>query len=291
MDAEVSESASVAIEGAEVAEESVAASSTFVEGASALAEGMAAILGPAVAILIVVTEIIGTVEAGEMNDNLKKAETNMDSNLKSQNTAIANLKQAFGNLLDCAIEDIKDYNMMIKCELNLSPSKNQFFVSFRGYTPQDGFTYKGLDTYKKGIVDLKDAKSIPVFQGSADSDLKDVAACITAQSFQDSKDTQIITNMKSWLKNHSQTDINDVYISEAIDLFGVDNKRLTYCNKLRQFMNGFAAKMEPYHKAIKQENQEPGTQTKQPDQDPINHHAKPDLTYSADPKDFDFVLE
>ena len=230
------------------------------------------------------------VEAGEMNDKLKEAEKNIDSLIEKQNASIDNLKKAFNNLLASAIADIKEYNNLIKDELNLSPSKKNFFISFPGYTPGDGFSYKGLNRYQTNLEKIKDLTSINILQDSADSDLQDVTACIRAQATQDAIDTKIIVNMKPWLKRHNLEDINDHYIEEAMDMFGVNKDRVDYCNQLRKFMNVAAQRLLPYHQAIAQLPQHPGVKTRQPQKSPFNNNVQPNPNYHPDPKDFSLKL-
>lgn len=283
VDEEVMEEADTVSTGAEIGEEAAAEAA---EGTASLSEAFSAILGPAMMIIIVVTEIISAVEAGEMNEKLKKAETEIDNHLAAQQKALESLKKAFKNLLNCAMHDIDEYNEMIKDIISLSASKKNFFVEYRGYTPGEGFGYKGIDGYQKALDSIKDGTDITMLQGFAESDLKDVQTCITAQATQDSKDTEIIITIKAWLVKHNLTDITDAYIEELVDVFSLTPERVKYCNSLRKYLNEIAAKLAPYHKAIQGTPQKPGTQTQQPEQDPINHQAPPEPSYSPDPNDF-----
>lgn len=92
VDEEVMEEADVVSTGAEIGEEA-AEGAGVAEGAAGLGEVFSAILGPAMVIVIVVTEIISAVEAGEMNEKLKKAETDMDTHLANQKTALESLRK------------------------------------------------------------------------------------------------------------------------------------------------------------------------------------------------------
>jgi len=282
IDGEVAEGVANAAEAGELGEAAAAAA----EGATTLTGALSAILAPAALVLIAVTEIISAVEAGELNEKLKKAEENIDSILTQQDTSIKGLKNAFSNLLKCAIEDIEEYNKLIKHELSLSPSKRAFFTAFEGYRANGGFSYRNLESYERNLLNIKDLLTINLLEKNADSDLDNVLACIRAQAVQDDQDTRIVMNIKSWLKKHNQKDINELYINEATDLFNVDRNRVIYCNKLRQFMNEFAQKMLPYHKAINQLPQKRGVQTKQPNKNPFDQNVRPDPTYKPDPNDF-----
>jgi hypothetical protein len=282
VDVAVAEEAAAVAEGAEVAEVSIAAA----EAGGTLLGAASAILGPATLVLLGITEIIGAVEAGEQNAKLKEAETNMDQLLADQQSSISFLRKAFSNLLTCAIQDIQEYNQLIQHELELSPSKKNFFTVFQGFRLKGGFSSRDLESYRDNLPHAVDLSSITTFEKNANSGLGDAFDCIRAQAIQDETDTKIVLNIKQWLKKHNQSDITADYIREAIDIFGVDKTKVDYCNQLRKFMNEFAQVMLPYHQAINQLPQTPGARVNQPAKDPMDHNAQPSPNYNADPNDF-----
>lgn len=295
---EVAEAVNVSATGAELG----AAAGT--EIAAAESESMVAAVGGAVCsilegacvIALVVTEIIGAVRAGELNDKLKKAEVDMDKTLETQQTSLKTLKDAFDNLLLTATNDIKEYNVLIRDELDLAQSYQTFFNQFDGYAPNVGFHFEGLTIYRDSLPTIA-YDQIAILQRNADEDLEQTIECITEHAEQFGTDTQIVLRIKAMLKANNKDDIykqdgsidNDLqpFIKELEAEFSVDDKKIAFCNQKRKFLNAIAAKMESYHKAIKDLPQKTGAKTKQPDVNPIDVKSPPNPSYKPDPKDFD----
>ena len=288
---EVSEAVNVSVTGAELGNAAEIATVGSVEGESiglALGGAICSIIESALLIAVIVSEIIGAVEAGKLNAKLKDAETNMDENLVKQTNSIDSLKAVFKNLLDTGYQTIQEYNDLIKRELDLAPSQQTFFYKFAGYNPTTGFGFDGVQKYGNSLSAIA-SDQIAILQKQADKDLDFAITGIDAYMKEYAKDTMIVTRIKGILKVYNKDDIdNDVkmYIEELQNELGVDRKRIIYCNNLRKFMNAAADKMRPYHQAINDITQVDGKATQQPIKNPMNTVSPPNPTYDPDPSDF-----
>lgn len=272
-----SEGVSAALEAGEAAAEAgEAAAEAGVEAAAAGAgAGLAAILGPAAIILIVVTEVIGAINAAETHKKLEKALAQMKTLQTQSDKSLASLKKAFKSLLTCAKLDIKTYNKVLKKLYQLE--ENKIYDKSFETTEIESFI-NGLDA-----ITIDNEGGIKGFKEAVTSSLTPAITAIRSQAEHDSGMTSVISNIKTHIRVAGNAAIDNSYLKNLAEVEDMDLERVKTFNVFRQYVAEFASALKPYHEQVRQSTPDG---SKIPVKPTNPNFGKPDPNFDPKPTDF-----
>lgn len=229
------------MEGAEAAGEAAAEAGVEAAATSACV-GAAAVLGPAIIIVIIVTEIFSAIEAAETHEKLEKALTRLRKMQKQADASLVSLKKAYASLLKGGLADIKAYNKVLKKMYQLE--KNEAF--------NRSFSGNGLTSYANALdgITFDTMSSIQPFQKSVDDELSKALDYIRTHAINDSGMTEVITMIRSHIKENGPDSVDDNFLSAIATDLDTDIKRVQSYYKFSRMLNDIGSALLPYHKQI-----------------------------------------
>lgn len=273
-----SEAATEASEAASEASEAAAEASAELgveAGAEAAAEGGASILGPAVVIIIVVTEIIGIFQAKATHEKLEKALALMKKLTAASNKSLATTKKAYKSLLKCAQLDIAAYNRLLKRLYQLEGNAI--------YNTQ--FNDDAFATFSQAIEGLtyETRQNIAGYQQACLTQLNTAMTQIRQQAEHDSPMTVIISEIKTHLRAKQATTADATFLKDVAAVNGVSLEEVKTFDHFRQIAQEIASTLAPFHRQIQQ-----GTASgkKTPTLPSSPQFGQPDPNYQPNPNHF-----
>ncbi len=281
---ELSETLSAAADGVEAATEAGEAAveagevaiEAGVEGAAVGAgAGLAAILGPAAIVLIVVTEIIGVINAAKTHEKLVKALAQMKNLQTQSDKSIVNLKKAFKSLLNCLKLDIQTYNKVLAKLYQLEG--NEIY--------NKSFSTSGIDSFINGLaaITINNEGNITGYKTAVMNNLTLALTAIRNQAEHDSGMTSVISSIKSHIRQTGNPSIEESFLKNISLVEGIDLKRVKSFNVYRQYISEFASVLAPYHKQVQRETP---SGSKLPTKPSNPQFGKPDPNFDPKPGDF-----
>lgn len=275
--AETVESVATGTEAAaEAGEAAIEAGEAAAEvGADAAAVGGAAILGPAVIIVVVVTEIIATINAAETHAKLKKALADMHDMQKQSDKSMATLRKALKSLLTSAKVDIGTYNSVLDRLFKLE-GNSYYKVSF-------GTT--GLESAIAAIdgVTIDRTGALPGLQAACSADVKPATDFIRRHCVHDATMTDVIAQIKTHLRRTGQPDVDDEFLFNLADVENLDPAVVRKYNAFRQAVAELASVLKPYHEQVRQESAARSGRAAAPSSPTF---GRPDPRFDPRPEDF-----
>lgn len=266
-----STSAEVVSETVEVAEAAseAAAEAGVSAGATAAAEGGAAILGPAALVIIVVTEIISAIEAGEQHEKLEQALAKLQTLQKQADTSLATLRKAFKALLQVARVDLQTYNRVLAKLLALE--KNDIY--------NQSFETKGIDAFLAALdgITITNQGGLEGYKNAVSADLLPATNTIRMQAQHDSVMASTIGLMKSHMRANKMTTVDDAYLASIAEVEGIELATVQRYNTFRIYLAQFAAVLKPFHEQLRAQ---PSLSVAAPS------FGKPDPSFDPQPLDF-----
>jgi hypothetical protein len=230
-----------------------------------------------VIIVIVVTEIISTINAAETHEKLQKASQQMATLQKQSDQSMATLKKAFKSLLTSAKTDIGVYNSVLDSLYKLENNS----------TYKTSFATKGLESVISAIdaISIDNSGSLAGYQTTCQSDLKPPTDFIRTQSRHDAVMTDVISQIKTHIRTQKLSDVDDDFLEDLADVENIDVALVKKYNAFRKFIAECAAVLLPFHEQVRQATS-PGSKT--PAVPPNPKFGTPDPKF--DPKPGDFVV-
>ncbi|HEX5734540.1 MAG TPA: hypothetical protein VF131_17025 [Blastocatellia bacterium] len=275
--AETSESVTSGAEAAtEASQAAVGAGEAAAEvSVEAATEAGASVLGPAAIILIVVTEIIGAIDAAETHDKLEKALKDMRNIQKLSDKSLATLRKAFKSLLKSAKLDIITYNRLLLKLYQLE--SNSYY--------QRSFGTSGLESLINGfdLITIDNTGGLPGYKTVCSADLNAATDFIRGQAEHDSEMTDVISKIKTHIKAEGLTDVDDAFLQSLAEVENIEVNLVNKYNKFRKFIAEFASTLKPFHDQIRQETL---PDSKEPVVPKNPNFGEPDPNFDPNPNDF-----
>lgn len=252
---------------------SVAGLESTIAGAG---EAVASILGPATIILIVVTEIIGAIDASQTHDTLEKALAQMKKLQNQSDKSLTMLKKAFKALLTCAQLDIKAYNKILRKLYQLEGSQ----------VYNTSYEFDGINSFLKSLddININNSNAIAGYQAAAIGNLKPVTDAIRQQAEHDSTMTDVISRIKTHLRTTGLKTADDDYLQDLAAVENLSLARVRDFNVFRQFIAEFASALKPYHEQVRKNTP---VNSKLPIRPANPTFGKPNPSFDPKPSDFE----
>lgn len=239
--AEAEEAAETAETAASAAEAGEAAETAEAGEAGA---GFSAVLGPILMVVIVVTEILSAIKAGQTETKLKEAETKMDDLLSKSEKSLKDLKQVFTHLLNAAKTDIQAYNKMLP---------DLYAISQEESLNRSAFSTAGIDAFIKGMDLISiDQDGTAGYQSVAVVNLDDAQQFLSLHASSTSQAAEIVKQIKTHMAKKGLTDVpdNDPFLQSIADANSIELAVVQGYNSYRRDIAEVAAMLKPYHEQV-----------------------------------------
>ncbi|HKK29816.1 MAG TPA: hypothetical protein VKA18_05410 [Alphaproteobacteria bacterium] len=243
---EASSEVSEASELSEVASGTAEAGEAAAEaGAGTASAGFSAVLGPALLVVVAVTEVISAIHDGQTHAKLKEAEGKLDDLLSKSDDSLKSIKKVFRHLLKLAKTDINAYNKMLP---------DLYAATKEEALNRAPFSTGGIDAFLNGLDGITiDKNGTEGYQAAALANLEDSKQFISQHAQSSSQLTEIVKQIKTHMAKNNLKDVPDDsdYLKAVAEANSLSLEIVQTYNKFRRDVAELASVLKPYHEEVK----------------------------------------
>jgi len=244
---EASEAVSEASETAETATGAAEAGTEAAEAGEAGAAGFSAVLGPALLVVVAVTEVISAIHAGQTHDKLKEAEKKMDGLITKSQDGVTSIKKVYTHLLKAAKADIAAYNKLLP---------DLYAITHEAALKRLPFSVGGITTFITEMDNITAQNNgAQGYQAGASENLNEALIFIRNHATGDAQMTEVIKQIKTHMQKENLTDVadSDPYLNAVAVANSIALATVVAYNQFRRDIAEYGSVLLPYHEKIQQD--------------------------------------
>ena len=200
------------------------------------------ILIPALAVVIVVTEVLSVLDAAEINAELQASLKHVRAALRQRRVSIASVKKAITSLLKAGIAAISDCDRL--------PPKIEQTKGNAAYDRQ--FETRVLQSMIDEVhgISPNTAASRNGLKTSAHAEVSEALGFIRDHAVNDSQMTEVIAMIRKRAAAEGADNVDADYLENVATLLDIDSARVHRLERFRKVLNDTSASLAPFHLQI-----------------------------------------